>query len=87
MALVERKGHRKILNLDEVAQRCRGLAPADGRALICTIISFDDISDFPALLRELQTIDILVWPCTSFLFPKTLTKLLSAIRRDFIEAY
>ncbi|CAL8463208.1 g2742 [Coccomyxa elongata] len=60
VALIERKGHRKILNLNEVAQRCRGLAPADGRALTCTIISFDDISDFPALLRELQTIDILV---------------------------
>lgn len=65
MALIERRTHRKILNLEEVAQRCRGLAPADGSALSCTVISFDDITDYPALLRELQTIDILV----SFLFP------------------
>jgi hypothetical protein len=65
VALIERRTHRKILNLDEVAQRCRGLAPADGSALSCTVISFDDITDYPALLRELQTIDILV----RFLFP------------------
>lgn len=60
VALIERKTHRKILNLEEVLQRCRGLAPADGSALTCTLISFDDISDYPALLSELRTIDILV---------------------------
>ena len=69
VALIERKGHRKILNLEEVAQRCRDLAPADGRALTCTIISFDDIGDFPALLGELQTIDILVRPCKNVCHP------------------
>lgn len=57
---MERKTHRRILNLEEVTQRCRGAAPADGAAINCTVISFDNVTDFPALLRELQGIDILV---------------------------
>jgi hypothetical protein len=60
VAFVERKAHRRILNLEEVTQRCRGIAPADGTALNCTVISFDAIEDYPALLAELQGIDILV---------------------------
>ena len=60
MALIERSNARHIVNLPDILAACNGELQAAGRPAKCSALSFDGVNDFPALLRELQTVDMLV---------------------------
>ena len=60
VAFIERKGLRKILNLDEVMRQCNGLPLGHGRRADCDLVSFDADQDFPDVVRLLQDMDVLV---------------------------
>ncbi|CAK0784591.1 hypothetical protein CVIRNUC_007795 [Coccomyxa viridis] len=60
VALIERSNTRHIVNLPDILTACNEELQAAGRQAHCTALSFDGVNDFPALLRELQTVDVLV---------------------------
>ena len=60
MALIKRSNTRHIVNLPDILTACNEELQAAGRPAHCTALSFDGVNDFPALLRELQTVDVLV---------------------------
>ena len=48
-----------------MVQRCNALGPGavrGWRGAECIVLSLDDTHDFPGLLAELQTVDVLVRP-------------------------
>ena len=62
VALIERSNTRHIVNLPNILAACNGELQAAGRQAECTALSFDGVNDFPGLLRELHTVDVLVRP-------------------------
>lgn len=61
MALIERSRTRHIINLADLLAACAGdHLSVSGRAPACSALSFDGVEDFPGLLRELQSVDVLV---------------------------
>lgn len=66
VAFIERKGLRKILNLDDIIKQCNGLPLGHGQTANCSLVSFDTNQDFPDTVRLLQDMDVLVW-CAAFL--------------------
>jgi len=60
VAFIERKGLRKILNMDEVISQCNGLVVGHGRSANCSLVTFDAEQDFPATVQLLQSMDVLV---------------------------
>ena len=60
VALIERSNTRHIVNLPDILAACNGELQAAGRQANCSALSFDGVNDFSALLRELQTVDVLV---------------------------
>ena len=60
VALIERGSTRHIVNLPDILAACNRELLAAGRQAKCSGLSFDRVDDFPALLRELQTVDVLV---------------------------
>ena len=62
MALIERSKTRHIINLPDILAACKSELTVAGRKPACSALSFDGIQNFPGLLRELQTVDVLVMP-------------------------
>lgn len=60
MALIERSKTRHIVNLPDLVAACNSELTAAGRTPACSALSFDGAQDFPGLLQELQTTDVLV---------------------------
>lgn len=55
--------------MKEVIKECNKLAVGGARRTECSIVSFDAIQDFPAMLRYLQGVDVLVSPPCSLWHP------------------
>ena len=62
VAVIERSKTRHIINLRDLLAACSSKLSGAGRRSTCSALSFDGIQDFPGLLRELQTVDVLVMP-------------------------
>lgn len=62
MALIERSKTRHIIKLPDILAACNSELTAAGRKPACSALSFDGIQNFPGLLQELQTVDVLVMP-------------------------
>ena len=60
VAIIERSKTRHIVNLPDIMTACNAALGAAGRKAACAALSFDGVEDFPGLLRELQTVDVLV---------------------------
>ena len=60
VAFIERRGLRKILNLDEVIRQCNGFPLSHARIANCSLVSFDADQDFPDTVQLLQDVDVLV---------------------------
>lgn len=59
---MERTKHplRRILNLDSLITHCSSMSAAGGAVVECMRTCFDGNTNYPALLRMLQTFDVLV---------------------------
>ena len=62
VALIERSKTRHIINLPEILAACNSELTAAGRKPACSALTFDGVHNFPGLLQELQTVDVLVTP-------------------------
>ena len=62
MALIERGRTRHIVNLPDMLAACKSELSVAGSKPACSALSFDGVQDFPGLLQELQTVDVLVMP-------------------------
>ena len=62
MALIERSKTRHIVNLPDMLAACKTELSVAGHKPACSALSFDGVQDFPGLLQELQTVDVLVMP-------------------------
>lgn len=60
VALIERSRTRHIVNLPDLIAACDAAPAMNRRKISCAALSFDGLKDFPGLLRELQTVDVLV---------------------------
>ena len=60
VALSERSRSRHIINLPDIIAACNAAPEMNGRKISCAALSFDGLEDFSGLLRELQTVDVLV---------------------------
>jgi len=60
VAIIERSKTRHIVNLPDIMTACNAELAAAGREAACVALSFDGVEDFSGLLRELQTVDMLV---------------------------